>query len=138
MPEETVFTCKCGKSGIADEHTLGPAVGPHGNKVLCGECGTALGWQAKAGNAKRRTDRNASHRARWRKAQNGLVCHVCLVKDDDTRGFFEIDHILPLEFGGVDEFRNTRPLCAACHTIRHALLTYQRNLRNQSARNGAA
>lgn len=135
---ERVFNCKCGTSGTATQHVLGGEVPPHGKKVLCRDCGAALGWQKKPENLKKRTDKNASHRRRWKEAQGDLVCHICLVKSENTRAVFHIDHIKPLEFGGVDEFRNTRPLCTPCHRIRHALLEYQRNIRGLSSRNDAA
>lgn len=130
---------QCPRCSAPGPHEVVEGSGPHPWRIVCaGGCGIPNWWQKKPLNAKKRSDKNTSHRARWKEAQGDLICHWCLVKKDETRAAFHIDHIKPLEFGGVDEFRNTRPLCAACHTIRHALISYQRTLRGKTARSDAA
>lgn len=118
----------CRVCGFAGPHELGEAVEPHGPKINCGECATFIGWLAK--DSLRRRDRNSSHRTAWIKRHDGdLVCHWCLVRASETKAAFDIDHIQPLEDGGLDEMRNTRPLCADCHGIRHMLVRLQRHVR---------
>lgn len=129
-------TPSCKHCGYPGPHNVVDAEAPHYQRLDCGECNRYIKFLPEL--AKKRSDKNTSHRARWIEAQGGLVCHWCLVQKEQTRAAFHIDHIKPLEFGGVDEFRNTRPLCAACHTIRHALISYQRTLRGQTARSDAA
>ena len=126
----TIETCR--RCGYPGPHDVLPAELPHNQELKCGECGSHIKWLAAL--PKKRSDKNASHRARWKEAQGELVCHWCLVKKNETRAAFHIDHIKPIEFGGVDEFRNTRPLCSACHTIRHALISYQRTIRGLTSR----
>lgn len=41
------------------------------------------------------------------------LCHACLVIHP-ARGI-EVDHIIPLGFGGTDCLGNVQPLCTACH-----------------------
>lgn len=127
----------CNACGFPGPHKLGDPVAPHGNSIRCGECAQHMGWAAK--DPLKRRDRNSSHRSAWIKRHDGdLVCHWCLVRASETSAGFDIDHIQPREDGGLDEMRNTRPLCADCHTIRHALLSHQRHVRGKSARSAAA
>lgn len=122
-PDERI----CNACGFTGPHKVGEPKEPHGPRITCGECDNFMGWQAK--DSKKRRDRNSSHRYRWVEHYGDLVCHWCLTRQSETSAAFDIDHILPLEDGGLDEFKNTRPLCANCHGIRHILVRFQRHLR---------
>lgn len=128
----------CPKCSDPGPHAVTEGVGPHRARITCSACGAF--WWLKKDQQPKRVDRNAEHRHRWKTSRddNVLVCHWCLAREDETTAWFEIDHILPLERGGADEFRNTRPLCADCHTIRHALERHSRHARGLSARESAA
>lgn len=128
----------CHRCSAPGPHIVGEGKGPHLARIDCAAGCGAFWWLAK--DKRKRVDRNSDHRARWQSSRDDgvLVCHWCLAREDETTAWFEIDHILPLERGGLDEFRNTRPLCNDCHTIRHALERHSRHARGLSARETAA
>jgi hypothetical protein len=102
--------------------------------LSCADCGSYT-WPPKPGNEQRRRDRNTKWRKQWTASLGGeLVCTWCRVRQGQTRCVFAVDHITPLEAGGVDAFENTMVLCANCHTTRHAAQNVVQHLRGLSAR----
>lgn len=51
---------------------------------------------------------------------------------------FDIDHLVPLEDGGLDDVRNTAPLCRDCHVVKGALRALRRHAEGRSAREARA
>lgn len=127
----------CRHCGHTGPHAEGPGTEQHYARLECGRCGRYIRWLPAP--TDRRRDRNDAHRSFWSKHYGGdMVCHWCLTRESETRSVFAIDHILPLERGGADERKNTRPLCSPCHDVRHALELHSRHLRGLSARETAA
>lgn len=127
----------CRVCGYVGPQRLGAITAPHGHRIECGQCVAFLGWQAK--DALKRRDLNGRHRKDWRQRHGGeMRCHWCLVLEGQTSAAFDIDHILPLEDGGPDEIRNTRPLCGDCHALRHMLVRFQRHMRVPVAQSNEA
>lgn len=58
----------------------------------------------------------------------GNKCGICGLPLD---GDIDIDHIIPISFGGTDSIDNLRVLHAACHKKRHATL---RDIRHREKR----
>lgn len=67
--------------------------------------------------AKRLRGRDGVAQRNRRLTENPL-CYDCLHIDGITRPATEIDHIIPLAYGGADEDSNTHSLCKQCHAIR--------------------
>jgi 5-methylcytosine-specific restriction protein A len=62
--------------------------------------------------------------AEWRKTRllqlaNEPLCRECRKEDRDT-GATEVDHIIPKEQGGTDEFSNLQSLCKHHHSLKTA------------------
>lgn len=100
--------------------------------LSCNDC-RSYTWPPKEENEHLRRDHNARWRKVWR-ADGELVCTWCRVRESQTRCVFHVDHVTPLEAGGLDEFDNTMPLCGNCHTKRHADQRVVQHLRGFSAR----
>lgn len=80
--------------------------------------------------------RVCDHRGIWLARLCGtLTCAICGVDDHKTIAMIDIDHIIPLEDGGLDETWNTQPLCRDCHTIKNAVRVHTRHITGRSARN---
>lgn len=85
----------------------------HGFGVRCASCGKFSRWTGKGKEKKN----NPKHRKRHRK-EGEMVCDWCGITESDAKEMglhFAIDHREAEDFGGTDEFENTRPLCSACH-----------------------
>ena len=106
--EQLDLKCECGCSAF----TL-TSNEIHGFGVRCATCGKFQRWTGR-GKEKKST---IKHRERHRK--NGeMVCDLCGITESEAKQMgmhFEIDHREAEQFGGKDEFENTRPLCSACH-----------------------
>ena len=70
--------------------------------------------------AKTRRDRNPEWKRAWREQLGGpLVCAMCGLSEKAVSQM-DIDHIVELQDGGVDEMWNTVPLCGSCHTWKNS------------------
>jgi 5-methylcytosine-specific restriction endonuclease McrA len=52
-------------------------------------------------------------------ADQGWKCNLCL---EPLPRYFEIDHIMPLEYGGLNRIENYQALCCTCHGYKTAIL----------------
>ena len=108
MEEPKPLECECGWNHFILKHNE-----IHGYGIWCVNCGKFQRWTGK-GKEKKATTK---HRKKYRK--NGeMVCDLCGITESEAKQMemhFEIDHREAEQFGGKDEFENTRPLCSACH-----------------------
>ena len=91
---------------------------PHeknGYKATCSGCGAFLRWLGK--------DQQARRSAVPIRKTEPPFCIFCGIGLDEAKignMGFEIDHILPLAYGGKDEPENVGDMCAACHAEKTA------------------
>jgi 5-methylcytosine-specific restriction endonuclease McrA len=111
-PMSHLFEC----DQISCEYQEYQAPEPHGLEVRCDACNKWIRYLPKPGNEKKRRDKNAKHRKKWRRL--GFVCGRCgdafherTLKESD----WHCDHIQELRHGGADLFSNTQMLCKRCH-----------------------
>ena len=91
----------------------------HGYGVRCAVCGRFNRWTGKC----REKKNNPKHRAKHR-ANGEMHCDWCGISESEAKELglhFQIDHRLAEQFGGSDEYENTRPLCSACSYMKNAL-----------------
>jgi 5-methylcytosine-specific restriction endonuclease McrA len=96
----------------------------HGYGIRCTKCGIFVQWLGKG------TKRKSSVKYAWDGKEK--ICGGCGITEKEARVFgilFEIDHIIPLEFGGKDEPENTLPLCSVCHQTKTARQRWARGIK---------
>lgn len=84
-------------------------------------CPTHLQQQGRAKNERRASRAHPSKGAGalMRRAINRAGIGVCAhCRGTHSARAIEIDHVLPLEDGGLDEPANLQPLCHGCHAIK--------------------
>jgi len=102
------LTCEC-----ECELFILEASNVHGFGVRCAKCGKFNRWTGKGKEKKN----NPKHRKRHRK-EGEMICDWCGISESEAKEMglhFQIDHREAEDFGGSDEYENTRPLCSACH-----------------------
>jgi 5-methylcytosine-specific restriction endonuclease McrA len=110
----------CKNCGLINDYTWKPHE-MHGKGAWCAGCGKFIKWLGKEENYDKRHDNNKELREVW-KEKGKFICGDCGITQDvfkDT-SYWHLDHIIPLEKGGLDRFENTVMLCKFCHTIKHA------------------
>ena len=127
----TDFACRrCGSTDVHVDERDDPDK-PYG--IRCFVC-KAYTWPPKSENETKRRDHNSRWRKIWRQQASEFTCTWCRVRASQTRCNFDVDHIIPLEAGGKDEWENTMVLCRNCHTVRHAMQAAVQHLNGRSAR----
>lgn len=56
--------------------------------------------------------------AKRRKAifhEAGGICHICALPIDADNERWEVEHVIPIKLGGIDDFPNTQPAHTSCH-----------------------
>ncbi len=102
------LTCECGATAFTLEIS-----DLHGFGVRCAKCGKFIRWTGKS----REKKNNPKHRKKHRK-DGEMTCDWCGISESEAKEMglhFQIDHREAEDFGGSDDFENTRPLCSACH-----------------------
>lgn len=85
----------------------------HGYGIRCSGCNKFIRWTGRGKEKKN----NPQHRKKHR-ADGEMVCDWCGMSESEARELgvhFAIDHREAEQFGGSDDFENTRPLCSVCH-----------------------
>jgi hypothetical protein len=111
------ITCKyCGSMNLT-----GKKSDLHGYGVWCGRCKRHLFWTGKGSEKKKKN--NPKFRKQHKK-EGLLVCEWCGIDESEAKKMgqhFTIDHVIAEDFGGEDNFDNSRPICSACHYLKTAL-----------------
>ncbi|PNX45765.1 MAG: hypothetical protein BV457_08925 [Thermoplasmata archaeon M9B1D] len=104
---------------------------PHYAKKICIVCGHNLGWAKKPENEnKRPKNKYVLDIAKFHNmALDKVRCFYCsrLEIQLGIREGFEVEHIVQLVDGGIDELENLQILCTACHKMKNWMITYIRN-----------
>ena len=118
MPDS--ITCKhCGGPSLNIERHE-----QHGYRATCATCNAFVRWLGKDGS--RRQNNRGMLKA------EGVVCASCGITKEEAEALhmgFELDHVIPLEFGGIDESENKQPLCGPCHAEKTAKQVRTRGIR---------
>lgn len=95
----------------------------HYGKELCPFCGIQIRWVPKPINKDKRikTSKYDIYDILKFHNYNKIFCFFCLREQEQLgkRQTFQLDHIIELDKGGIDEIQNIQILCTACHKLKN-------------------